>query len=75
MGFSPTHLGLREVDEGALFLSEILGGPLLVLALILEDLELVLAAEIVAAAAAAHVRHYCWPSDGHRLPRLRRPPT
>lgn len=70
-----THLRLREVDEGTFLLREVLGGPLLVLALILEDLDLVFAAEIVAAAAAAHVRHYCWPSDGHRLSCLRRSAT
>lgn len=63
-----TNLRFREVDEGTFLLREILGGSLLLLALILEDLDLVFAAEIVAAAAAAHVRHYCWPSDGHRLP-------
>lgn len=62
------HLGLRKVDEIALVLGEVLRGPLLLLALILEDLDLVFAAEIVAAAAAAHVRHYCGhASDGHRL--------
>lgn len=63
------HLGLREVNEVALVLGEILRRPFLLLALILEDLDLVFAAEIVAAAAAAHVRHYCGhASDGHRLP-------
>lgn len=63
------HLGLREVNEVALVLGEVLRGPFLLLALILEDLDLVFAAEIVAAAAAAHVRHYCGhASDGHRLP-------
>lgn len=61
-----THLGLGEIDEIALVLRKVLRGPLLLLALIFEDLDLVFAAEIVAAAAAAHVRHYCGPSDGLR---------
>lgn len=73
--FQSTHLRFCEVDEGTFLLREVLGGPLLVLALILEDLDLVFAAEIVAAAAAAHVRHYCWPSDGHRLSCLCRSAT
>ena len=65
------HLRLGKINEIALVLGEVLRGPLLLLALILEDLDLVFAAEIVAAAAAAHVRHYCGhASDGHRLPCL-----
>lgn len=61
-----THLGFRKIDEITLILGKVLGRPLLFFALILEDLDLVFATEIVAAAAAAHVRHYCGASDGHR---------
>lgn len=63
-----THLRLREIDEIALVLGEILRGSLLLLALILEDLDLVFAAEIVAAAAAAHVWHYCEHASDDRRP-------
>lgn len=65
---SRTHLRLREIDEIALVLGEILRGSLLLLALILEDLDLVFAAEIVAAAAAAHVWHYCEHASDDRRP-------
>lgn len=58
-GGKKRHLRLGEIDERALLLGQVLRGPLLVFALVLEDLDLVLAAEVVPAAAAAYVRHRC----------------
>lgn len=60
-------LWLGKIDERTLLLCKILRWSFLILTLILEYLDLVLAAEIIATAAAAHVRHYYFarrPSDG-----------